>query len=396
MNDPVVRDYLLLGLRLGRLVDGFVDCWFGDPELSRLVAAEPRPDPARLATEASSLRKRIADSGLGAQRIRFLDAQVRALHRSAKQLAGERTSFRAEVEDYFDVSIEPRDPDRYAAIHQEVARLLPGRGNLPARLAAFQEADRIPPGRLRPVAEAVSSELRALTREVFELPEAETVRYESVTDRPWNAFNRYHGGFRSTISLNEEAGHGMSAVPHLVTHEAYPGHHTDHCVKQRHLVDASGLEEHTIALVNTPQCLVAEGTGELALKAALGAGWGPWLADILAGQGLHLDGELVERLLPLTTQLLPARQDAALMLHDRGADPEEVTGFLRSTLLVGEQRAKHMVRFLLDPLWRAYTVTYIEGSRLVGAWLAARDPGQSLADRYARLLREPLLPADLA
>ncbi|MEV4258140.1 hypothetical protein AB0J52_33700, partial [Spirillospora sp. NPDC049652] len=26
---PVVTGYLALGLRLGRLVDGFVDCWFG-------------------------------------------------------------------------------------------------------------------------------------------------------------------------------------------------------------------------------------------------------------------------------------------------------------------------------------------------------------------------------
>jgi hypothetical protein len=54
-----------------------------------------------------------------------------------------------------------------------------------------------------------------------------------------------------------------------------------------------------------------------------------------------------------------------------------------------------MVRFLTDPLWRAYTVTYIEGARLVSDWLAARPSGVSVGERYGTLLREPMLPATM-
>ena len=53
------------------------------------------------------------------------------------------------------------------------------------------------------------------------------------------------------------------------------------------------------------------------------------------------------------------------------------------------------VTFAADPLWRAYSVTYSEGGRLVDAWLAAREPDTSLADRFDTLLREPLLPSQL-
>jgi hypothetical protein len=87
------------------------------------------------------------------------------------------------------------------------------------------------------------------------------------------------------------------------------------------------------------------------------------------------------------------RQDAALMLHDRGADPDEVARFLRRWLLVPEPRARQILRFISDPLWRAYTTTYVEGYRLLRTWLDARSPAEPLGDRYRRLLDEPLTPA---
>ncbi|HEX2315506.1 MAG TPA: DUF885 domain-containing protein [Thermomonospora sp.] len=393
---PVVEGYLTLGLRLGRLVDGFVDSWFGDPELAARVAAEPVPDPAALARDAARLARELPDSGLNATRTAFLAAQLRALECSALRLAGTELTFGAEVEAYFNVEIGVTDTDRYAAVHDEIAALLPGTGDLRARLADFHERDRIGAEDLGRAVRALSEGLRDITAERFGLPAGETVEYQVVGDKPWNAFNRYHGRYRSVVALNADAGHGMSALPHLATHECYPGHHTEHCAKEAGLVRAEGHGEQVIALVNTPQCLVAEGMAEAALEAVLGEGWGAWTEGVLAGLGLRMDGELAERLLPLTARLLSARQDAAVLLHDRGADAEDVVAYLRRWMLVSEARARHMVRFLTDPLWRAYTVTYIEGARLVRAWLHHRPAGTSVADRYRRLLYEPLLPATLA
>jgi hypothetical protein len=394
--DEVVRDYLKLGLRLGRAIDGFVDCWFGDPAIAAEVAAEPKPSPAELVAQAVTARTALAGSGLSAPRQRFLAAQLRALECSARRLAGEPMPFLTEVEEYFEVGVELGDPERYAELHDTIGGLLPGRGDLAARVDAFYERNAIPPDKLLPGIRAVSERLRELARPAFSLPDGERVDYAVVEDAPWNAYNRYLGGFRSSVSLNAGAGRTIAALPLLATHESYAGHHTERCLKEAGLVRARGEAEHTLALVNTPQCLMAEGTAELAVAAVLGDGWGRWTEELLAEElGLRIEGELVERMLGLVRELLPARQDAAILAHDRGAGPDEVTEYLRRWLLLPRDRAEHMTTFLTDPLWRAYSVTYVEGHRLVAAWLDARPAGQPVADRYRVLLEEQLVPSDL-
>ena len=116
---------------------------------------------------------------------------------------------------------------------------------------------------------------------------------------------------------------------------------------------------------------------------------------MLDGLGLTFHGELAEQLQPLLARLRSARLDALVLLHDQGADPDDVAAYLQHRMLVDEQRAHQMMRFLMDPLWRAYTVALIEGTRLVHEWLNTRPPTESVADRFQLLLREQFLPADL-
>lgn len=232
-------------------------------------------------------------------------------------------------------------------------------------------------------------------RAKWALPEQEIVEYQVVTNKPWSGFNYYLGGYRSRVAINADLGHRMSNLPHLVAHESYPGHHTEHCRKEAGLVARRRHAEQSIFLINTPQCLMAEGMADLGLHAAVGPGWGVWTEEIFRDLGLRMDGELSEKVESAASGLLTVRQDAALLLHDRGADQDDVVAHLRRWLLVPEPRARQMVRFLADPLWRAYTTTYVEGVRLVRAWLDVRAPGESLDSRYLRLLDEPLVPKSL-
>jgi hypothetical protein len=395
MDEPEVRAYLRLGLRLGRLADGYVDCWSGDPALRGQVDDEPLPTPAELVREATGLLDRVADCDLSADRKRFLRAHIVAMRCSALRMSGEPVPFHAEVRAYFQVEAALGDPDRYAEAHDGIRALLPGTGDLRGRLERFHEANTVAPEHLQRAVQSVSDELRPLVRARHGLPEGENVRYEVVHDKPWHAFNRYLGDYRSLVMLDCQAGRNLAALPLLATHESYPGHHTEHCLKEAGLVAERGQDEHALVLVNTPQCLVAEGMAELALDASIGDGWGAWTAEILAEQGIRVDGERVEAVMRWWWQLMGVRQDAAIMLHDRGVPVDEVTDYLGRWLLVPEQRAEHMVRFLTDPLWRAYSVSYVEGRRLVGEWLAARPEDETVADRFDRLLRSPTLPEDL-
>jgi hypothetical protein len=386
-------------MRFDRVEPGYVDAFTGDPALRRTVANEPEPDPADLVRQADRLIAALPDvprrNGFNEARAGYLGAHLRALSCAARKFAGADIGFVDEVHDYFDVSIGKGDADRYRQAHAGLDEVLGGSGPLANRMRDYRSADEIPPHRLAECIEAFSSALRDRVRAEYPLPDTETVTYQVVTDKPWSGFNYYQGGYRSTVAVNADVKQQMSNLPHLVAHESYPGHHTEHCRKEVGLVERAGQTEQTIFLVNTPQCLMAEGLADLALYAAVGPSWGGWAADIYADLGLRFDGERAEALAEASAALIDVRQDAALMLHDEHRDADEVARFLQRWLLVTDDRARQMLRFLSSPLWRAYTSTYVEGYRLLRSWLDGGPVGVSVTERFTRLLDEPLIPSAL-
>ncbi|MET4428504.1 DUF885 domain-containing protein [Mycolicibacterium sp. 624] len=392
----VIRDYLLLGLRFDRIEEGYVDSFTGDPALRRAVESEPTPDPAALAREAQRLLAEVPRvDGLDPARADYLAAHLKALACAGRKFAGEDVGFVEEVRDYFDVDIVKGDPDRYREAHRKLEEAVGGSGSLAGRMQAHRAAEEIPPARLEECIHAFSSALRDRVRVDYPLPAAETITYEVVTDKPWSGFNYYEGDYRSTVAVNADLKQQMSNLPRLVAHESYPGHHTEHCRKEAGLVEGQGQAEQTIFLVNTPQCLMAEGLADLALHAAIGPNWGSWAAEVYADLGLRFDGERAEAISAASVALADVRQDAALMLHDEHRDADEVVAFLQRWLLVNEERARQAMRFLSSPLWRAYTSTYVEGYRLLRGWLDDRPEGVTVTERFGRLLDEPLIPSSL-
>src|SRR5690349_12154858 len=81
--------YVLLGLQLGRHVDGLVDAYYGPAELSEQAAAGDPVDPADLAAEADLLLA-------GADGWRA--DQLRGLRTCAGILAGEQIDYIDEIE----------------------------------------------------------------------------------------------------------------------------------------------------------------------------------------------------------------------------------------------------------------------------------------------------------
>ncbi len=392
----LIREYLMLGLRFDRIEDGYVDSYTGDPALRRVVESEPAPDPAVLARDARRLLAEVPGvDGLESARADYIASHLKALACAGRKFAGEDVGFVDEVRDYFDVDIAKGDPDRYREAHLKLDEALGGSGPLAERMQAYRAAEEIPPARLEECIHAFSSALRDRVRADYPLPDTETIVYEVVTDKPWSGFNYYEGEYRSTVAVNADLKQQLSNLPRLVAHESYPGHHTEHCRKEAGLVERDGQAEQTIFLVNTPQCLMAEGLADLALYAAIGPSWGTWAAEVYADLGLRFDGERAEAIASASAALADVRQDAALMLHDEHRDVDEVVAFLQRWSLVSDVRARQSLRFLSSPLWRAYTSTYVEGYRLLRGWLDARPPEVGVTERFGRLLDEPLIPSSL-
>lgn len=397
MEELSVTDrYLRLGLRFDRIESGFVDAYFGDPAHRRAVEAEDAPDPARLAAEARTLLRDVAaEAPLTPQRREFLAGHVAALECSARKFDGAPIGFVDEVKAYFDVDIALGDTADYEAAHAALDELLPGSGPLQPRMQAQRDRFLVPAERVPEVVDALAGALRDVVRERYPLPAAETVRFEIEHDKPWSGFNYYLGDYTSRVAVNGDLPQYLSGLPHLIAHEAYPGHHTEHCRKEHLLVAGENQPEQTIFLVNTPQCLMAEGLADHALGAAIGPGWGRWAQEIYADLGLSFDGELAERIAAASSGLLHVRQDAALLLHDQHASEDDVAAYLQRWGLMAERSARQSLRFVGSPLWRAYISTYVEGYALLGTWLDRADSGPARLDRFGRLLDEPLTPSAL-
>lgn len=390
--DDLVERYLLLGLRVGRHLDGFVDAYYGPPELARRAEDEARVPLPILVDEA---RRLVADlepgsgADLAPSRRAWLAAQARGVHTSARKLAGEHLSFVDEVEACYGVRPERVPEEVLAAAHARLEDVLDGTGPLAERFGRWRESQAIPPDRLEPAIRSLAEDLRERTDRAFGLPEGEQVEWGLVTDRPWSGFNHYLGALRSQVEINTDLPVLSPSLAHLVAHEAYPGHHTEHSRKEVGLVRRRRHLEETIFLVGTPQCVVAEGLADLGLEVLVGERPESFAAEHLHPLGIPYDPEVAAAVSVAGEALGAVRQNAALTMHQDGGSVDDAVEELQRWALLPRKRAEQAVRFLTDPTWRAYISTYVEGLPRCRAYVAGD------ATRFQRLLTEQLTPADL-
>jgi hypothetical protein len=211
-----------------------------------------------------------------------------------------------------------------------------------------------------------------------------------VSDKPWAGFNYYLGQLHSRVAVNTDLPVLSLSLAQLVAHEAYPGHHTEHSLKEVGLVRRRHQEEETIFLVGTPQCLLAEGLADLGVEVVLGHRYQQTAASHLRPLGIRYDADVAEVVHDASEGLAKLRGNVALMLHEDGADPDTATSYLARWGLQSTDRAAKGVEFILDPTWRAYMTCYVEGLPRCRAFVDG-DPS-----RFRRLLTEQLVPADLA
>ncbi|MFP3902356.1 MAG: DUF885 domain-containing protein [Acidimicrobiia bacterium] len=394
MTDLVER-YLTLGLRLGRHVDGLVDAYYGPARLAVRVEAEPPRPPAELVAEAGRL---VADLDAGdgggdvdAGRRRWIRAQALGLRTTARTLAGEDIGYLDEVEQCYGVRPALVPDDELAAAHRRLDAVLPDSGDttLRERHIAWREAHAVPADKLEPAIRSLAEDLRERTQRMFGLPDGEHVEWVFETGKPWSGFNYYEGDLRSRVAINTDLPVLSLSLGHLVAHEAYPGHHTEHSRKEVGLVRRRRWAEETIFLVGTPQCTVAEGLADLAAEVAFGRRPEVTVSGHLRPLGVRYDTEVAAAVAEAAEALAWVRSNAAILLHEHAWPADEVIAYLERWALLPRPRAEKALAFMTDGTWRAYSHCYTEGLRLCRRWVGG-DPA-----RFERLITEQVLPADL-
>jgi hypothetical protein len=371
------EEYLLLGLRLGRHVDGLVDAYYGPPELKQRADQEPLRTADELVADAAALRERVDDG--------WLRDQVTGCWTYARVLAGEPLSYSDEVEGCYGVRPQWTPEAEFERAHAQLDELLPGEGSLLERRMAWRERHLCSGDAAAPVVRDLLPLLRARTTALVDLPEGEQVAIEPVSDEPWWAFNYYLGDVSSRVVLNVDVPTTGLDLLKLATHEVYPGHHTEHAVKERLL----GIEER-IQLVPTPQAVLSEGIAELGLEIVLDDVTREEAHAIIRSHGLELaDPDLSERITCAADALGTVSLNAALAIHEEGLRHDEAAEYIARWSLRPLAEATRSVSFVTDPIWRAYAITYAEGERLCRAYVDGD------AARFRTLLTRPVRIGDL-
>lgn len=394
--DPLAHDYVSLAFGIERHFPGFVDAYFGPPEVKEAALAGDPPPASALLARARDLIQRVEAAGLTDLRRAFLTAQVRAMEAICRKLAGEPLDYREEVRALFDIEPAPTPESVFEETLKELDELLPGEGDVRERMIAWRQQYAVPAETARHLIDLIVREVRRRTAAIVTLPEGERVEFAFVQDKPWSGYNWYLGDYRSRVEVNTDLPIYAHELTGLIAHETYPGHHTEHALKEQILYRERGYGEHAIQLINTPECVISEGIATLAESIVFPDGEGPrWQAERLyPGTGIAGDPEREASIARARCVLRAVNGNAALLLHAEGKPEAEVIAYLRRYGLRTEEEARQGFRFISDPLWRAYIFTYHVGHDLLGRWLDAAPPADRQS-RFRMLLVGQVTPATI-
>jgi hypothetical protein len=404
--DVLARDYLAIQLAIGEKDPGYVDAYYGPPELAERAAARDAETTlgelqARVVALDATLRLIETDPGtLEAERVRYLRAMLGSAKVRLRMLRGEEISFQDEAEGLFGVRPELIDLTTLDPVLARIEELVPGDpsdGPLNERLNAYQDRFIIPNEALRAVIDAAVAECRARTLPHIPLPTSESFSLSLVTDKPWGGFNYYQGDYHSVIEINTDLPTRLDRAVDVGCHEAYPGHHVYSTLIERDRVNALGQVEFTLLPLYSPRAIISEGSAEYGVKLAFpGDSQMAYERDVLAPLA-GIDASDIEQYYELREALKDlsgAYYTLAAAYLDETMTPEQVIEASMRYRLQSRERAEQSLRFM--DTYRSYVINYGLGEEIVGAAVEAGDADMETRwQRFIGILSTPTLPEDL-
>lgn len=388
--DAISRDYIDLSFAIERHMEGFIDGYVGPSHLKDEAQAKPNRSLDTIAEGIAQLRRDLQGSDYPTRRKQYLGVQLTGMTTVVRKLAGDNIAYRDEVRSCFDIEPTHTSEERYDAAIEQLDALLPGEGSVQDRMTSWKQRFEVTPDIAQQMIARIAAEARERTRSLVTLPADEDVTFSLVNDKPWSGYNWYLGAHRSLVEINTDLPVKANTLLGLVCHEAYPGHHTEHALKEYELFEVNGWGEHSILLINTPECVISEGIATLAEELVFGDDASEWLArEIFPLAKIDVDAALIPQINAASRDLSSLNSNAALLLHENGADPEEVVQYIMRYGLRTEREARQNLRFISNSLWRPYVFTYHAGYDLLSRWLNLGDR----RERFVTLLREQVYPS---
>jgi len=401
--DVIARDFVALTLEAGEREPGYVDAYYGPKAWAAAAKAHPRAVPA-LKAEAVRLTaatRAVEDTALTPDERRrkaFMLGQLKAAETRLAMLEGQKFSFQDEAEGLFGVRPPLKPLESFDPILAHIDRLVPGDGDLAARVDAFQSKYVIPPDRLEPVMKAAIAACKARTAVHIPLPKGETFDLAFVSGKPWSGYNWYKGGAHSLIEINTDLPVAISRAVDLGCHEGYPGHHVLNARLEDKLTKGKGWVEFSVYPLFSPQSLIAEGSANYGISLAFP---GPEKLKFEREQLYPLAGldpataDAYDALMTAKADLASSENTIADAYLSGRMDKPAAIAALAKYGLSSMARAEKRLSFI--ETYRSYVINYNLGQDMVRAHVERAGPSQDARWKAMEaVISEPTTPADLA
>ena len=385
--------FVRLTLAIDEHLPGYVDAFIGPEEWKVQAKQQGKISLSNLIKQTDELATDLSKANdMDVQRKDYLARHLTAMQMSLRLLSGENVPFADEVQCLYDIQPTWKDETNFEEAHKLLDELLPAGGSLRERMTAWKQSLEIPVEKAKELLPHIINRLRALTHKKFDLPDGEDFDVEFVSDKPWSAYNWYLGNSKSRIEINTDLPIRISGLPHLISHEGYPGHHTDLCIKEQTLVKQLKYHEFTVNLLYAPSAVMAEGIATTALRTILtDEELEEWFRqEILPLAGMtHIDAKRISSISHARDKMDGIGGNAAFMLHDQHKSEEEISQYLQRYNFATEQEARHIIRFISQPHDHSYIFTYHVGYDLLEALFQYGDR----THQVKRLMQEPVTPS---
>ncbi len=379
--------YLELVLRLRKLAPALVDDYAGPECLARVVDSELPRSPSELSEQAKELHRLVQQQQMDSDRRSWLSGQLAAISTVLAWLQGERFSYRELALASHGIEAKRVPEGQFELAHSKLDRALPGRGNVRERYQRWALTQLVPPGLLSAGMQALAKELRRRSIEMFDLPAGEGVAFELVSDEPWAGNANYTGKLHTSIAINQELPITSSRLLELVSHEAYPGHHTEAVCKDAELICGRGRSELAVYVYASPQAVLSEGIACHGLEVLCGEEAEELGARCLRPLGIAYDAEVAASVREAEQLLLGVRPNVAIMLDEESLSDREAREYARRWMLQDDEQVERSVDSLEGRIWRPLESCYPAGLECCRRYTEG-DP-----TRFRELLHEQITPA---
>ena len=380
MEKTWLENYVLLMLRIDKIFkennDFYVDAYIGPKALKERVENEATKNKKELIDEVENLLSRLNSLSFKDKRKNYLQKQLTAVKTILQIFRGEELTLKEQVESILDIEYSWVEEEHFEKGLEFFKQGLPGKGDLIDRYGIWMQRNMYSFKSSKDkydYLKFIINEMQDRTNKIMDLPDNEDINLEIVTDKRYGASTRYLGNLVSLVEINDDIPFNFYQLLPLITHELYPGHHTEFCLKENHLIEEKGYFENNVFLLTSPQLVISEGLGEVGFDMI----FSPQEAADWINENIYKKFKIKTNDIDLTSLIKASRynsldqvsSNAAIML-DEGRDEKEVKNYIQKYTLQPEYMINHVIKNLKSSsLKRVYAFTYYHGKKIVQNYL---------------------------